>query len=125
MSGEVGWGIDLGALPQTPGSPALGSSQIKNLKPVEGWGVLIVPSAIDPGKPSRPAPPAQARLCRQGNQRARKATGNMYTRSRACPSVTGLLPLRGGSIADGKIRAVADAGILEVKLTQKGVCSCR
>lgn len=46
-------------------------------------GALIVPPAIDPGKPSSSTPPGQARLCQQDNQRARKFTGNMYTRSRA------------------------------------------
>lgn len=46
---------------------------------------LIVPPAIDPGKPSKPTPPGQARLYRQDNQRARKVTGNM---EHAKPSLT-------------------------------------
>lgn len=39
---------------------------------------LIVSSAIAQAEPSRPAPPAQARLCAQAtNQRGRKVTGHL------------------------------------------------
>ncbi|MEU7743238.1 hypothetical protein [Nonomuraea sp. NPDC049158] len=43
---------------------------------------------------TRPAAPAQAADCRQYNQRTWKLTGNMDTRTAACPGTTGPVWLR-------------------------------
>jgi hypothetical protein len=75
-----------------------------------GWGALIASPAIDPGKPSRPAPPAQGRPCAMASNDRGTATRLTYTRGRACPSVTGPLPLRGGSTAYEVIRDGSPVG---------------